>query len=99
MIPRIPADPARRAQRKADLLLASQVLRGQILLDVEDVGGRADVWGRRWQSVRGWLSDPRLLATMGGAGAFMFAAGGRWRAKLWRMARWAWLGWRMLRRR
>lgn len=43
MIPRIPEDPARRAQRKADLLMASQLLRGQAVLAVDDLGDRKSV--------------------------------------------------------
>ena len=42
MIPRIPADPALRGQRKANLLLASELLRGQAQTAVDDIGQRAD---------------------------------------------------------
>jgi hypothetical protein len=99
MIPRIPTDPARRARRKADLLLASAVMRGELMLDVQDVGGRADVWGRRWQWLKGWMSDPLVLAVAGGGAAFMAASGRRRRGQLWRAGRWVWMAWRIWRRR
>lgn len=99
MIPRIPDDPVRRDRRKADLLLASQILRGQAALDLDDLGGRADVWGRRWLWAKGWLTDPIVLAVAGG-GAALFAASGRSnRSRVWRWARWAWVAWKAYQRR
>ena len=47
MIPRIPTDPRLRAERKADLLMASELLRGQAQSAVDDLGGRADGLVRR----------------------------------------------------
>jgi hypothetical protein len=94
VIPRLPVDRARRAERKADLLLASQLLRGQAVLAVDDIGERADVWGRRWQAVRGWLADPVVLATGSAAAAFMAGASGGQRGPLIRGVRLALLAWR-----
>jgi hypothetical protein len=94
VIPKLPTDPARRAERKADLLLASQLLRGQAVLAVDDLGERADVWGRRWQALRGWLADPLLLATGGAAAAFLAGAGRR-RGPLLKGLRMALLAWRV----
>lgn len=99
MIPRIPTDPRLRAERKADLLLASGLLRGQAQRDAEDLGDRADVIARRVLVVRGWLTDPAVLAVASGAGAFFAAAGRKRRGKLAGVLRWAWLAWRLLRRR
>lgn len=99
MIPRIPTDPKRRAERKADLLLASELLRGQARRDADDLGERADVVVRRALVVRGWLTDPAVLAVASGAGAFFAAAGKQRRGKLAGVLRWAWLAWRLLRRR
>ncbi|HEY8876303.1 MAG TPA: hypothetical protein VIN03_01995 [Roseateles sp.] len=99
MIPRIPADPALRAQRKADLLLASGLLRGQAALAVDDLGGRADGWVSRILAWRNLLSNPIVVAAAG-LGATLFAgAGQERRGKLWRGLRWAWLAWRVLSRR
>lgn len=96
MIPPLPTDPARRARRKADLLLASQVLRGQATLAVNDVGERADVWGRRWLTLKGWLADPMLLAAGGATAAFMAGAGRR-RRPLLKGLRLSLLAWRIWR--
>ncbi len=91
---RIPVDPVARSQRKADLLLASGVLRGQADLALDDLGERADLWGRRWQWLRAQLSDPWVKAA-GVAGAAFMAGSGRRRAHLWRLARWGVLAWRL----
>ena len=99
MIPRIPADPAARAERKANLLLASEVMRGQATLAVDDLGQRADglvVRVKAWQRL---LSNPAVLAAAGGGAAFFAVGGGPLRSRLWRGLRWAWLAWRVMRRR
>ena len=75
MIPKIPADPVARAERKANLLLASEVLRGQAALAVDDLGGRADRWAVRINAWRNLLSNPLVLATAGGGAAFFAASG------------------------
>ncbi|MEO6279910.1 hypothetical protein [Roseateles sp.] len=95
MIPRIPHDPRLRAERKANLLLASELLRGQAQRDVGDLGDRADGWMRRVLVVRDWLSDPMVLAAAGSGAAFFAAAGHKKRGQLWRGLRWAWLAWRV----
>ena len=99
MIPRIPSDPRLRAERKANLLLASELLRGQAQLALDDVGERADGWVRRVQTVRDWLSNPAVLAAASGGAAFFAAAGSKRRGRLMGALRWAWLAWRLLRRR
>ncbi|MFG6430240.1 hypothetical protein [Roseateles sp. LYH14W] len=99
MIPRIPQDPQQRAERKANLLLASELLRGQVQRDVNDLGERGDGLVNRVLTVRGWLSDPTVLAVAGGGAAFFAAAGQKRRGQFWRGLRWAWLAWRLLRRR
>ncbi|HEY9108934.1 MAG TPA: hypothetical protein VIN58_19830 [Roseateles sp.] len=99
MIPRIPSDPRLRAERKANLLLASELLRGQAQLALDDVGERADGWVRRVQTVRDWLSNPAVLAAASGGAAFFAAAGSKRRGRLMGALRWAWLAWRVLRRR
>lgn len=98
MIPRLPADPELRSQRKADLLLASELLRSQIVLATDDLGERADVWGRRWLWVKGWMADPRVQAVAGLGTAFFAFSGSNWRGKAWRGLRWAWMAWRMFHR-
>lgn len=96
MIPRIPGDPVLRERRKADLLLASQLLRGQVVLTADDLGERADLWGRRLLALRAWAANPWVLAG-GGAAAALFAGAGRRRSSLLRGLRWGWLVWRLWR--
>lgn len=95
MIPKIPADPALRAERKANLMLASKLLRGQAALSVDDLGQRADGWVVRVMAWRNLLSNPIVLAAAGGGAAFFASAGKDRRGKLWRGLRWAWLAWRL----
>jgi hypothetical protein len=99
MIPRIPQDPDLRVERKANLLLASELLRGQMLRDVNDLGRRGDGVVNRVLKVRDWLSDPVVLAAASSGAAFFAAAGKKRRGQFWRGLRWAWLAWRVLRRR
>jgi hypothetical protein len=99
MIPRIPQDPDLRAERKADLLLASELLRGLMVRDVDDLGRRGDGVVNRVLKVRDWLSDPVVLAAASSGAAFFAAAGPKRRGQFWRGLRWAWLAWRVLRRR
>ncbi|RZL38520.1 MAG: hypothetical protein EOP35_05605 [Rubrivivax sp.] len=99
MIPRIPHDPALRGERKANLLLASALLRGQVQRDVDELGERADGAARRVLMVRGWLSDPLVLAALGGGAAFFAGSGRQGRGRLWGLLRWGWLAWRVWRRR
>ncbi|NCT85273.1 MAG: hypothetical protein GXC94_19150 [Comamonadaceae bacterium] len=98
MIPRIPADPAERAERKANLLLASELLRGQAALAVDDLGQRADGWVYRLRAWRNLLSNPLVMAAAGTGAAFFAGAGQKRRGQLWRGLRWAWLAWRVWRR-
>ncbi len=98
MIPRIPDDPVARAERKANLLLASEVMRGQAALAVDDLGGRADRWAVRLMAWKNLLSNPLVLATAGSGAAFFAASGPHQRSRFWRGLRWAWLAWRVWRR-
>lgn len=98
MTPRIPADPAQRAERKANLLLASELLRGQAALSVDDLGQRADGWALRLMAWRNLLSNPLVLAAASGGAAFFAGAGSRRRGKLLGLLRWGWLAWRVWRR-
>lgn len=95
-MPRIPSDPAARERRKADLLLASGLLRGQAVIAVDDLGERADVWGRRWQWLRAQLADPWVQAA-GAAGMAFMAGAGRRRAGIWRLLRGGLVAWRLWR--
>lgn len=95
MIPRIPADPALRSRRKADLLLASQVMRGQAVLAADDIGQRADGWVRRVIAWRDLLTSPVVQAAAAVVAGLFAAAGRQRRGALWRGLRWAWLAWRM----
>jgi len=99
MIPRIPANPAQRSERKANLLLASELMRGQAVMSVDDVGRRADGWVVRILAWRDLLSSPVVLATASGAAALFAGAGRDRRGKLWRGLRWAWLAYKFWGRR
>lgn len=95
----IPNDPAQRAERKANLLLASELLRAQAALAVDDIGQRADGWVVRVLGWRDLLTHPLLLAALGGGAALFAGAGPGRRGRLWRGLRWAWLAWRVWGRR
>lgn len=99
MIKRIPTDPAARSQRKADLLMASALLRGQAALAVDELGQRADGWVQRVRAWRNVLSSPLVVALTGGAAAFFATSGPQQRGRFWRGLRWAWLAWRVYRQR
>jgi len=99
MIRNMPEGSAARAERKADLLLASRVLRGQAMAAVDDLGQRADGLALRAIAWRDLFSNPVVLAAAGGGAAFFAAIGKQKRGRLWRGLRWAWLTWRVLRRR
>jgi hypothetical protein len=99
MRPRISAQSAARDERKANLLLASQLLRGQAALAVDDVGQRADSWVLRVVAWRNLLTHPAVVAAAGGSAAFFAAVGPQRRGRLWRGLRWAWLGWKLLQKR
>ena len=98
MIRSIPTDPVARAERKADLLLASEVLRGQAVSAVDDLGQRADSLTLRAIAWRNLLSNPFVLAAAGGSAAFFAGSGKQQRGRFWRGLRWAWLAWRVLRK-
>jgi hypothetical protein len=98
MIPKLPTDPALRAQRKANLLLASELMRGQASLAFDDIGGRADGWVHRLLWIKGVFSQPAVLAAASGGAAFFATAGRQRRNKLLAMLRWGWVAWRLLRR-
>lgn len=99
MIPRIPEDPRLRDERKANLLLASELLRGQVQRDVDDLADRGDGVVRRVLAVRDWLTNPVVLAAASSGAAFFASAGKNKRGQMWRGLRWAWLAWRVWRGR
>lgn len=65
MSTRKPVDRRARAQRKQDLLLASQVLRGQAGLALGAIGDRVDRVVDRARRVRNFLMRPAVLYTAG----------------------------------
>ncbi|PZP27892.1 MAG: hypothetical protein DI603_20565 [Roseateles depolymerans] len=100
MIRKPPANPAERAQRKADLLMASQLLRLQADVALDQVGQQADRWALRWQALRGWVADARVVSAAVATAGLWVGAGSR-RGQLLRGLRWcwvAWRGWRLWRR-
>lgn len=68
---RVPADPLQRERRKQDLLLASQVMRGQIDFSLNAIGDRADLYVARFHRVRDFVQRPAVLYGAGLAGLLM----------------------------
>lgn len=95
-VPDLLRQRGQRDQRKQDLLLASQLARGQVIASVNDLSGRADRVARRVLQVRLWLSSPLGLAA-GGAAAALVLGVARRRARSLRLLRWGWLAWRLWR--
>lgn len=60
-----PRDPAARERRKQDLLMASQVLRGQADFALNTLGERADVVVGRYRRVRDFVRQPAVLYGVG----------------------------------
>lgn len=88
-----------RSQRKQDLLLASQLARGQVVLAVDDLADRADTLALRIARVRLWLGHPIVWSVLGAATALTLGTRRR-RARLGalgRLLRWGWLAWRIWR--
>lgn len=98
---RVAQTPAQRAQRKQDLLMASQMLRLHAAEALDDLSDRVDGVARRLQSIRSFFTSPWGLGALGLVGAWI--ARGKAKAKkksplsLPRLIRWAWLGWRFWR--
>ena len=93
-------DPARqRALRKQDLLLASQLARGQALGAFDELADRADAFALRVARLRVWLADPRTWVAGSAAGGLVLAVAlRRGRARRWlRWGRRAWALWRAWR--
>ena len=84
-----------RDLRKEDLLLASQLARGQVLAAVAELGEGADAVADRVQQLRRWLSSPWVLAA-GAAGALVLGVALR-RVRALSVLRWGWLLWRLWR--
>jgi hypothetical protein len=99
MIPKFPTDPALRDQRKADLLMASSLARGQAQLAVDDLGQRADAVVVRARAWRDLVTNPIVLTVFSGGAALFAASGPKRRGKLWRGLRWAWLTWKVMQKR
>jgi hypothetical protein len=93
---RLPATAQEREQRKQDLLLASSLVRTQMVGAVGDIGQRVDATVLVVLRLRAWLSDPRVWV-IGGAvlSASTLAALPRVRAM--RLLHWVLMGWRLLR--
>jgi hypothetical protein len=90
-------DPARqRALRKQDLLLASQLARGQAMAAFDELGERADTLALRVARVRLWLSDPQLWLAGSAAGGLVLAIALR-RTPARRWLRWGFRAWRVWR--
>ena len=92
------AGPAlRRSQRKQDLLLASQLARGQAVGAFNELAGRADAVVHRVQQLRAWFSSPLVWMAGSALGTVALRAGLRRRGRTLRLVRWGWLAWRVWR--
>ncbi|PTT75154.1 hypothetical protein DBR42_29500, partial [Pelomonas sp. HMWF004] len=62
------------------------------------LGERADVWGRRWYWLQGWLTDPSVQTVLRGGVAVFASLGRSRRPRMWQLARTAWSAWWWWRR-
>lgn len=76
-----PADPASRERRKQDLVMASQVLRGQADFALASLGGRADTIVNRARRIRDFVAQPAVLSTFGVGALTMLLRGRRRRRR------------------
>jgi hypothetical protein len=84
-------DPApQRSRRKQDLLLASQLARGQAIGAFDELAARADGVAQRVAQARAWLSSPQARTVAVAAGALVLAMALR-RVRALRLLRWGWL--------
>ncbi len=87
---------ALRAQRKQDLLLASQAVRLQALASLDTLAARADALAARLALARSVLTHPAVALGAALLGIFAVRLGQRRRrSRPW--LRWAWLAWRAWR--
>jgi hypothetical protein len=81
-----------RDQRKQNLLLASRLARGQAVVALDELGGRADAVAYRVARVHAWLSSP-LVWTVGSAVGVLVLTATLRRVRIVRVLRWGWLAW------
>jgi len=63
--------PLQRGQRKQNLLLASRLARGQAVVAVDELGGRADAVADGVAGFREWASNPLVLTVGSALGALL----------------------------
>ena len=85
-----------REQRKQSLLLASRLARGQALIALGKLGGRADAVADGIARVRERVSSPLVWALGSAVGAFLLTAL-RGRTRGVGMLSWIWPAWRVWR--
>ena len=97
-------DPVQQRQlRKQDLLMASELARGQTLVAFNALAQRADAVAERVAQARQWLSRPEALAAGAAVvslvfGVFLRRAHRQQEPSRWRsLLRWGWLAWRLWR--
>jgi hypothetical protein len=83
------------SQRKQNLLLASQLARGQVVGAFTEVAHQADSVAHRMAQIRHWLSNPWVWAAGSTAATFALTRARQLRPV--RMLRWGWLVWRLWR--
>ena len=96
MTPRSAGPTLQRNRRKQDLLLASQLARGQAVGAFDELAGRADAVAYCVARIRTWLSSPLAWTAGSAAGALVLAVALR-RVRAARLLRWGWLAWRLWR--
>ncbi len=87
---------AQREQRKQRLLLASRLARGQAVIALGELGGRADAVADGIARVRERVSSPLLWAMGSAVGAFLLTAL-RNRTRGVGLLSWIWPAWRVWR--
>lgn len=88
--------PLQRGQRKENLLLASRLARGQAVIAVDELGGRADAVADSVDRLCEWASNPLVLTVGSAVGALLLVLNRRrvrpmgllsWVLPAWRVGR------------
>lgn len=86
--------PLQRGQRKQNLLLASRLARGQAVIALDELGGRADAVADGVARLRDWASNPLVLTVGSAVGALLLTFNKR-RARRVGLLSWALPAWRL----
>ena len=94
MSDRAAVPPWQRDQRKQNLLLASRLVRGQLIVAVDEIGHSADTLIQRARRVVAVVTDPRLWLIGSAVGSVAALLAVRRLRSFW-LLRWGLLAWRV----